>query len=126
MFLDGLNQPFGMALLDETFYVGNTDGLVAFPYTPGATRIAAPGRQLAAFKPDGHWTRSLLLSPDKRKLYVGVGSLSNIGDYGMKLEEGRAAIHEFDLASGTGVISHLLSDASSPVSGAALPVYGRA
>src|SRR6185312_13789505 len=74
VFLDGLNQPFGMALLGDTFYVGNTDGLVAFPYTQNATRITAPGRQLANFKPAGHWTRSLLLSPDKQKLYVGVGS----------------------------------------------------
>jgi glucose/arabinose dehydrogenase len=101
VFLDGLNQPFGMALLSDTFYVGNTDGLVAFPYTPGATRITAPGRQLASFKPAGHWTRSLLPSPDGSKIYVGVGSLSNIADFGMKEEEGRAAIHEFDVASGT-------------------------
>jgi glucose/arabinose dehydrogenase len=101
VFLDGLNQPFGMALVDDTFYVGNTDGLVAFPYTPGQTRITAPGRQLAAFKPAGHWTRSLLVSPDKRKLYIGVGSLSNIADYGMAEEAGRAAIHEFDIAGGT-------------------------
>ena len=101
VFLDGLNQPFGMALLNDTFYVGNTDGLVAFPYTPGATRITEPGKPLASFKPAGHWTRSLLLSTDKRKLYIGVGSLSNIGDYGMDEEEGRAAIHEFDIASGT-------------------------
>ena len=101
VFLDGLNQPFGMALLNDTFYVGNTDGLVAFPYTPGATRITGPGRQLASFKPAGHWTRSLLLSPDKLKIYVGVGSLSNIADHGMAQEEGRAAIHEFDIASGT-------------------------
>jgi glucose/arabinose dehydrogenase len=101
VFLDGLNQPFGMALLNDTFYVGNTDGLVAFPYTPGATRITAPGQQLASFKPAGHWTRSLLPSPDGSKIYVGVGSLSNIADFGMKEEEGRAAIHEFDVASGT-------------------------
>ena len=101
VFLDGLSQPFGMALLNDTFYVGNTDGLVAFPYTPGATRITASGQQLATFKPGGHWTRSLLLSRDKRKIYIGVGSLSNIADYGMEEEEGRAAIYEFDIASGT-------------------------
>ncbi len=101
VFLDGLSQPFGMALLGETFYVGNTDGLVAFPYTAGATRITAPGRQLAAFKPAGHWTRNLLPAPDGRKLYIGVGSLTNIADNGMAVEEGRAAIHEFDVASGT-------------------------
>jgi glucose/arabinose dehydrogenase len=101
VFLDGLNQPFGMALLGDTFYVGNTDGVVAFPYTPGATRITAPGRKLTTFKPGGHWTRSLLPSPDGTKLYAGVGSLTNIADDGMAVEEGRAAIHELDLASGT-------------------------
>jgi glucose/arabinose dehydrogenase len=101
VFLDGLNQPFGMALLGDTFHVGNTDGLVSFPYTPGAPRITGPGRKLATFKPAGHWTRSLLPSPDGRKLYVGVGSLTNIADNGMEVEEGRAAIHEFDVASGT-------------------------
>jgi glucose/arabinose dehydrogenase len=101
VFLDGLNQPFGMALLGNTFYVGNTDGLVAFPYTQGTKRITAPGKQLASFKPAGHWTRSLLLSPDRQKLYVGVGSLSNIGDYGMDVEQGRAAIYEYDTATDT-------------------------
>jgi glucose/arabinose dehydrogenase len=100
VFLDGLNQPFGMALLGDTFYVGNTDGVVAFPYAAGASRIDAPGRKVTGFKPGGHWTRSLLPSPDGRKLYAGVGSLSNIGDSGLAAEEGRAAIYEIDLASG--------------------------
>ena len=100
LFLDGLKQPFGMALVGDTFYVGNTDGVVAFPYTPGASRIAAPGRKLITFKTDGHWTRSLLASPDGTKLYAGVGSLTNIADDGMAAEEGRAAIYELDLKSG--------------------------
>jgi glucose/arabinose dehydrogenase len=100
VFLDGLNQPFGMALVDDTFYVGNTDGVVAFPYAAGANRIAAPGRKLIAFKTDGHWTRSLLAGPDGTKLYAGVGSLTNIADDGMAAEEGRAAIYELDLKSG--------------------------
>ncbi len=100
VFLAGQNQPFGMALVNGTFYVGNTDGVVAFPYTPGDTRIAGPGRKLVDFKPAGHWTRSLLPSPDGRKLYVGVGSLTNIADNGMAVEEGRAAIHELDLTTG--------------------------
>jgi glucose/arabinose dehydrogenase len=102
VFLEGLNQPFGMALLGDTFYVGNTDGVVAFPYATGARRITAPGRTLVSFKPGGHWTRSLLPSPDGRKLYVGVGSSSNIADDGMEAEEGRALIYELDLASGAG------------------------
>ncbi|HVX75836.1 MAG TPA: sorbosone dehydrogenase family protein [Bradyrhizobium sp.] len=100
-FMAGLNQPFGMALVGDTFYVGNTDGVVAFPYQPGADRITAPGTKLVTFKPGGHWTRSLLPSPDGSKLYAGVGSLTNIADDGMPAEEGRAAIYELDLAGGS-------------------------
>ena len=100
VFLKHQNQPFGMALVDDTFYVGNTDGVVAFPYTASAGVIAATGRKLIEFKPGGHWTRSLLLSLDRRKLYAGVGSLTNIAENGMAVEEGRAAIYELDLASG--------------------------
>jgi glucose/arabinose dehydrogenase len=90
-----------MALLGDTFYVGNTDGVVAFPYTLGATRITAPGRKVTEFRPGGHWTRSLLPSPDGRKLFVGVGSFSNIGERGLDIEEGRACIYELDLATGS-------------------------
>ena len=99
-FMEGLNQPFGMALIGDTFYVGNTDGVVAFPYQAGADRITAQGRKLVTFKPGGHWTRSLLPSADGKKLYAGVGSLSNIAENGMEVEQGRAAIYELDLASG--------------------------
>jgi len=100
-FLEELNQPFGMALVSDTFYVGNTDGVVAFPYQAGADRIAAKGKKLVTFKPAGHWTRSLLPSADGKRLYAGVGSLTNIADDGMEVEKGRAAIYELDLASGT-------------------------
>src|ERR1700754_1756136 len=100
-FMEGLSQPFGMALIGDTFYVGNTDGVVAFPYTANADRITAPGREVVTFKPSGHWTRSLLPSRDGRKLYAGVGSLSNIAESGMEVEEGRACIYELDLATGT-------------------------
>jgi len=99
--LEGLSQPFGMALLGDTFYVGNTDGVVAFPYTTGITRITAPGTKLTTFKPGGHWTRSLLASADGRRLYVGVGSLSNIADFGFEVEQGRACVYELDLATGS-------------------------
>ena len=88
VFLDGLNQPFGMAVLGSNFYVGNTDGVVVFPYTEGANRITAPGRKLVGFKPGGHWTRSLLPSPDGQRLYAGVGSSSNIGEEGFEAEAG--------------------------------------
>jgi glucose/arabinose dehydrogenase len=101
LFLENQSQPFGMALVDDTFYVGNTDGVVAFSYTSGASRLTGPGNKIVTFKPAGHWTRSLLLSPDRRKLYAGVGSLTNIAEQGMEVEEGRAAIHEIDLASGS-------------------------
>ena len=100
-FMEGLNQPFGMALIGDTFYVGNTDGVVAFPYVAGANSITAQGKKLVSFKPSGHWTRSLLPSPDGKKLYAGVGSLTNIAESGMAVEEGRAAIYELDLASGS-------------------------
>ncbi|HZY55505.1 MAG TPA: sorbosone dehydrogenase family protein, partial [Reyranella sp.] len=101
IFLSEQNQPFGMALVGETFYVGNTDGVVAFPFRLGDTRITGAGRRLVDFKPAGHWTRSLLLGPDKKKLYAGVGSLTNIAEQGMAVEDGRAAIYELDLERGT-------------------------
>ena len=101
IFMEGLNQPFGMALVGDTFYVGNTDGVVAFAYSADADRITGEGRKLVTFKPAGHWTRSLLPSTDGKKLYAGVGSLSNIAEAGMEVEQGRAAIYELDLASGT-------------------------
>src|SRR4051795_10380608 len=64
IFMEGLNQPFGMALVGDTFYVGNTDGVMAFPYVAGAPRTPPPGRRPTTSKPSGHWTRSLLPSPD--------------------------------------------------------------
>ncbi len=122
-FLENLSQPFGMTLLGETFYVGNTDGLVAFPYTPGATRITAAGRPVTAFKPGGHWTRSILPSADGRKLYMGVGSLSNIAEDGFEVEKGRACVYEVDLATGTsrifaGGLRNPVGMAWEPVTGA--------
>lgn len=96
VFLDGLNQPYGTALIGDTLYVCNTDALLAYRYTPGSTRQTGTPRKLAAFKPGGHWTRNLLPSADGTKLYVAVGSLSNIGEDGMEAEEGRACIWEFD------------------------------
>jgi glucose/arabinose dehydrogenase len=100
IFMEKLNQPFGMALLGSTFYVGNTDGVMAFPYVDGADSITAAGKRMTTFKSGGHWTRSILPSPDGTKLYIGVGSLTNIADNGMEAEEGRAAVYELDLATG--------------------------
>ena len=99
-FMEGLNQPFGMALVDGTFYVGHTDGVFAYPYQLGEDRISDKGKRITTYPGGGHWTRSLKLNADKTKLYVGVGSQSNIAESGFEVEKGRAAIHEVDLATG--------------------------
>jgi glucose/arabinose dehydrogenase len=100
VFVENQNQPFGMALVGNRFYLGNTDGIKVFDYVDGATRLEGEGTTLVEFKPHGHWTRSLIVSPDGAKIYAGVGSLSNIADQGMEVEEGRAAIWELDVATG--------------------------
>lgn len=102
-FLEHLNSPFGMALIDDTFYVANTDAIVAFPYRPGQTQISASGKKLVDL-PAGtinhHWTKNLIASADGSKLYVSIGSNSNIAERGMDQEIGRAAIWEIDRATG--------------------------
>ena len=99
VFVENQRQPFGMALIGEKFYLGNTDGISVFDYTDGATALTGIGRKLVDFRPHGHWTRSLIVSPDCTKIYAGVGSLTNIADQGMAAEEGRAAIWELDVTS---------------------------
>jgi glucose/arabinose dehydrogenase len=104
VFLDRLNSPFGMALVGTDLYVANTDAVVRFPYTEGATRLTAPGTKVVDL-PGGplnhHWTKSLIASRDGSRLYVTVGSNSNIAENGFDQEEGRAAIWEVERASGT-------------------------
>lgn len=100
VFRDGLNQPIGMALVNGTFYIGNTDGIVALDYQDNATQLVGEPRKLVSFKPRGHWTRSLIASPDGKRIYAGVGSLTNIGDEGMEAEKGRASIWELDVETG--------------------------
>jgi glucose/arabinose dehydrogenase len=103
-FLTGLNSPFGMALIGNDFYVANTDGVVRFPYEEGVTTITAKGEKVADL-PAGpfnlHWTKNIVASLDGSRLYAAVGSTSNVGENGMDNEQGRAAIHEIDLATGT-------------------------
>jgi glucose/arabinose dehydrogenase len=103
VFLDRLNSPFGMALVGSDLYVANTDALVRFPYTEGATRITAASTKVVDL-PGGplnhHWTKNLIASPDGSRLYVTVGSNSNIAENGFDQEEGRAAIWEVERASG--------------------------
>jgi glucose/arabinose dehydrogenase len=102
-FLENLNSPFGMALVGSDFYVANTDALVRFPYEAGATRITEPGTQIALL-PAGpinhHWTKNVIASPDGARLYVTVGSNSNVAENGMEAEENRAAILEVDPRTG--------------------------
>ena len=101
--LEGLNSPFGMALVGKNLYVANTDAVLRFPYSGGQTRITAKGEKLAEL-PAGprnhHWTKNLIASRDGSKLYATVGSNSNAAEHGMQEEEGRAAIWEIDAHSG--------------------------
>ena len=101
--VDRLHSPYGVAWVAGTLYVANTDAILAFPFTPGQTKITAPGVKLADL-PSGpinhHWTKSMVASPDGSKLFVGVGSNSNITENGFEVEEGRAAIYEVDRATG--------------------------
>ena len=101
--LEGLNSPYGMALIGDTLYVANTDAVMAYPFTPGQTKITGAGRKVAnlpAAKPNNHWTRNLIASTDGNKLYVAIGSATNIAEKGLAVEKGRARIIEIDLATG--------------------------
>ena len=103
VFIDHLTSPFGIALVGGDLYVADTDALLRFPYTAGNTTITAPGvkvTDLPAGPIDHHWTKSLVASPDGTKLYVGVGSNSNITENGIGAELDRAQIWEVDRATG--------------------------
>jgi glucose/arabinose dehydrogenase len=101
--LSGLNSPFGMDLVGGTLYVANTDALLKFPYRDGDTSISEPGTRVADL-PGGplnhHWTKNVIASPDGAKLYVTVGSNSNVAENGLEKEVERAAILEIDAKSG--------------------------
>jgi glucose/arabinose dehydrogenase len=102
VFAQDVRRPFGMALVGNTLYVALDNGVVKFPYEPGQTSVRGAGTRVFDL-PAGrnhHWTKSLIASPDGTKLYATVGSNSNVGENGMAEEEGRAAIHEYDIATG--------------------------
>ncbi|MFM0476882.1 sorbosone dehydrogenase family protein [Paraburkholderia strydomiana] len=102
VFIDNLHSPFGMQLVGDTLYVADTDAILKFPYKAGATSISERGVELADL-PDTvnhHWTKSLLASRDGKKLYVGVGSNSNVGENGLEVEYRRADVLEVDTATG--------------------------
>ena len=103
VFLDGLNSPFGMALVANQLYVANTDAVLRFDYTPGSTRITSAGSvltELPAGPRNHHWTKNLIASADGRWLYATVGSNSNVAENGLDIEAGRAAIWQIDRQSG--------------------------
>ncbi len=98
----GLMSPFGMALIGNTLYVANADSVVRFPYTEGTQQITQKA-ELVSSLPAGinhHWTKNLIASADGSKLYITVGSNSNVGENGMEIEDGRAAVWELDVGTG--------------------------
>lgn len=103
VFLENLNSPFGMTLVGNDLYVADSDKLLRFPYQPGETAITQAGTTVVDL-PGGsinhHWTKNVVASKDGSKLYVSVGSNSNVGENGLEAEQGRAAIWEVDRASG--------------------------
>jgi glucose/arabinose dehydrogenase len=105
VFLENLKSPFGVALVGNDLYVANADSLMRYPYKEGDTKITAPGVKVTDLPGsegalNHHWTKSLLASADGSKLYIGVGSNSNITENGMEAEMNRADILEMDRASG--------------------------
>lgn len=104
IFLQGLNSPFGMALIGDQLYVADSDAILRFSYKAGATQITEPGTKitdLPAGRINHHWTKSLIASADGSKLFVGVGSNSNAGENGLDAEKERAAIWEVDSQTGS-------------------------
>jgi glucose/arabinose dehydrogenase len=104
VFLDKLNQPYGMLIIKDKFYVANTDGLWVYPYKSGDTKITQPGKKIVNLPAGGynnHWTRNLIANKDQSKIYISVGSGSNVGENGMENEVRRANILEVN-PDGTG------------------------
>ncbi|WP_372825185.1 sorbosone dehydrogenase family protein [Polaromonas sp.] len=103
VFMQGLTSPFGMALVGKELFIANADALVKVPYEDGQTTISATPVKVVDL-PAGinhHWTKNVIASRDGSKLYVTVGSNSNVGENGMAVEVDRAAIHEVDPKAGT-------------------------
>jgi glucose/arabinose dehydrogenase len=99
---DDLDSPSGMAWHEDTLYVANHDEVLSFDYPLGADEIAGEGRKLMDLAPGGgHWMRNMEIHPDGDRLYIAVGSVSNIGEHGMEIEEGRALIWEYNLSAET-------------------------
>jgi glucose/arabinose dehydrogenase len=102
-FLEGLHSPFGMALVGDKFYVANSDSIMRYNYSDGAKQLTETGEKvidLPAGRINHHWTKNIIANADGTKVYVTVGSNSNVAERGMGAEEGRAAIWEVDIATG--------------------------
>lgn len=105
LFLDHLNQPFGMLVLGEWLYVANTDALWRYRYTGGQPRVISTGEKIATLpvgKHNRHWTRNIVANADGTKIYIAVGSGTNIAEHGMEEERSRASILEIN-PDGTGL-----------------------
>ena len=103
VFIGGVNSPFGMTLVGNDLYVADSDAVLRFPYRSGETEITEPAVKvldLPAGPINHHWTKNLIASPDGSRLYVTVGSNSNVAENGIDKEEGRAAIWEVDTKTG--------------------------
>jgi glucose/arabinose dehydrogenase len=102
VYIEHLHSPFGIQLVGDTLYVANTGNIMKYHYTPGETKMSDPGVELGDLPStvNHHWTKALLASPDGKKLYVGVGSNSNITENGLDVEYRRAAVLEVDTANG--------------------------
>ncbi|WP_118973097.1 PQQ-dependent sugar dehydrogenase [Taibaiella koreensis] len=102
-FMTGLNQPFGMLIIGSSFYVANTDGVWKYAYKEGDTRISGPGKKIVSLPAGGynnHWTRNIITNQAQDKLYISVGSGSNVAEHGMENEVRRANILVTDLEGG--------------------------
>lgn len=96
-FLTGLNHPLGMAIVGNMFYVANNDAVISYPYTAGQTSIKDKGKKITDLPGgSGHWTRNIIASADGKKIYIAVGSGSNVADDGIEKEEGKATIWEMN------------------------------
>ena len=103
VFLEGLNSPYGIALVGDQLFVADTNAIREYPYHAGQTHIDQPGSiltQLPAGRINHHWTKNLVASPDGRFLYVSIGSNSNVGENGLAAEQGRAQIWQVDVRTG--------------------------
>lgn len=125
IFKENLNQPYGMLILNEYFYIANTDGLYRFPYQTGSSKLDSSGEKIVALPAGGynnHWTRNLIANEDGSKIYISVGSASNNAEHGMEVEIRRANILEIN-PDGSGEIIYA-NGLRNPVGMAWNPVDG--